>query len=196
MSKSAGMLFLIAGFLIFMGITTSEIFYPNYSVRNDYISNLGSTRPPHIVIHQPSSNIFDSTILIGGLLIIVSAYFLHKVKKDHAFWIIVSLMGIGNFGVGLFPAFHKFAHPFFAFFAFVAGGIGAILSSRVTTAPFKYFSIALGSTALVFLVVGVLFTSQIIPFLGIGGTERWVAYPILIWLMSFGGYLMNSSNKK
>jgi hypothetical protein len=25
--------------------------------------------------------------------------------------------------------------------------------------------------------------------LGIGGVERWVAYPIVIWVTGFGGYL-------
>jgi hypothetical protein len=25
--------------------------------------------------------------------------------------------------------------------------------------------------------------------LGIGGLERWVAYPIVIWVIAFGGYL-------
>ncbi|HPR66147.1 MAG TPA: hypothetical protein PLM24_03325, partial [Methanothrix sp.] len=33
------------------------------------------------------------------------------------------------------------------------------------------------------------------PFmeLGIGGLERWVAYPVVLWTVGFGGYLMGSS---
>jgi hypothetical protein len=29
-----------------------------------------------------------------------------------------------------------------------------------------------------------------IPYLGVGGTERWVLYPTLFWLTAFGGYLL------
>ncbi len=30
--------------------------------------------------------------------------------------------------------------------------------------------------------------------LGLGGLERWIAYPILLWITGFGGYLMGHSN--
>ncbi len=29
-----------------------------------------------------------------------------------------------------------------------------------------------------------------IPYSGAGGTERWVAYPGVFWLMGFGGFLL------
>jgi hypothetical protein len=29
--------------------------------------------------------------------------------------------------------------------------------------------------------------------LGVGGAERWVAYPVLLWAMGFGGYLAGSA---
>jgi hypothetical protein len=29
--------------------------------------------------------------------------------------------------------------------------------------------------------------------LGIGGLERWIAYPILLWVTGFGGYLIGHS---
>ena len=29
-----------------------------------------------------------------------------------------------------------------------------------------------------------------IPYLGVGGTERWVFYPTLFWLTGLGGYLL------
>jgi hypothetical protein len=28
-----------------------------------------------------------------------------------------------------------------------------------------------------------------------GGLERWVAYPILLWILGFGGYLMGGSHQ-
>jgi hypothetical protein len=26
-------------------------------------------------------------------------------------------------------------------------------------------------------------------FLGIGGVERWIVYPVVLWITAFGGYL-------
>ncbi len=30
--------------------------------------------------------------------------------------------------------------------------------------------------------------------LGIGGLERWIVYPIVIWLIAFGAYLMGTAD--
>jgi hypothetical protein len=32
--------------------------------------------------------------------------------------------------------------------------------------------------------------------LGAGGAERWVAYPIVLWLVVFGGYLIGYSPRQ
>ena len=32
--------------------------------------------------------------------------------------------------------------------------------------------------------------------LGSGGTERWIIYPVIIWLMTFGAYLMGASQSQ
>ncbi|WP_256546527.1 hypothetical protein [Halobellus inordinatus] len=33
-----------------------------------------------------------------------------------------------------------------------------------------------------------------LAFLGSGGIDRWVVYPLIIWLPAFGGYLLAVSN--
>lgn len=33
----------------------------------------------------------------------------------------------------------------------------------------------------------------IVPFIGLGGTERWIVYPIVLWITGLGGYLMNKT---
>ncbi|MDY6865767.1 MAG: hypothetical protein SVY15_07355 [Halobacteriota archaeon] len=43
----AGLLLFLAGILIFMGIITGGVFYPEgYSTKDNEISDLGATRPP------------------------------------------------------------------------------------------------------------------------------------------------------
>lgn len=78
---------------------------------------------------------------------------------------------------------------------FLSGGFCAITSLKIVTPPFKYIGIAFGSIALLTWFLAVFASATIISFIGIGGTERWVAYPIMLWLTGFGGYLMNKENK-
>jgi len=67
------------------------------------------------------------------------------------------------------------------------GGLSAITSFKIISGPLRYISIVFGFIALV-----ILFTANnFIPVIGDGGTERWVAYPVVLWLTGFGGYLLN-----
>jgi hypothetical membrane protein len=34
------------------------------------------------------------------------------------------------------------------------------------------------------------------PIIGDGGTERWVAYSVVLWLVGIGGFLLNQSHTK
>jgi hypothetical protein len=75
--------------------------------------------------------------------------------------------------------------------AFVSGGFAALLTTKVQTAPFKHVSLLLGLTALGALVVAFLGdATPIWAEFGDGGVERWVAYPVVLWMVAFGAYLM------
>jgi hypothetical protein len=39
-------------------------------------------------------------------------------------------------------------------------------------------------------LLSLFFASWLIPILGDGGTERWVAYPVVLWMTGFGGCLL------
>ncbi len=52
-------------------------------------------------------------------------------------------------------------------------------------------SILLGAVTLLSLVLsGTLADTR----LGEGGIERWVAYPIVVWMIAFGGYLLGATS--
>lgn len=188
----SGLLYFLAGSIILMGIITAEIFYPaGYTTANSEISDLGATRPPDSIIYQPSASIFNATMIIGGVLILAGSFSLFREFKQ---WIIVlfpALLGIGVLGVGIFPGNMSPFHGICALVAFIAGGLSAIISCKVTSAPFSYVLVFLGLVTLVFL----FFSSVFIPVLGDGGTERFVAYPIVIWVIGFGGYLTGNANR-
>lgn len=176
----------LAGFIILMGIITGEVYYPlGYTTRNSEISDLGSTRPPESLIFQPSATIFNTTMILTGLLLFVGTYFaykggLRKVTSVPSFFFSIAVMG-----VGIFPG-NTPQHPFAALFAFVLGGVSAISVYFSIKGPYRIISCILGTTALVFLFAAKSF----MPFLGDGGTERWIAYPIVLWITGLGGYLL------
>lgn len=193
----AGFGLTLAGFVGFMGIITAEVLYPNYSTRQD-ISDLGSTRPPNPVIHEPSATIFNTTMLVTGAIVLLSAYLLYRTMDRRGFPLALAVFGFGAFGVGVFPGNVTPWHGIFALLTFSSGGLTVVLSSRVVSRPFSVLCGFFGGVSLFFLV-SVFFYGLVIrgphplEFLGGGGIERWVAYPLILWLLAFGGYLMAAS---
>jgi hypothetical protein len=69
--------------------------------------------------------------------------------------------------------------------------------SKVLTPPLRYISVVLGTISLTSTVLG-LFLLKWGPVaeLGKGGIERWLVYPVVLWLTVFGGYFMGSRTIK
>jgi hypothetical membrane protein len=136
------------------------------------MSDLGATVPPDSIIVQPSAAIFNSTMMITGLLIIGAAFFVHRAFDALIVSIPLTLLGIGALGVGVFPGNYGTVHALFALLAFLAGGISAITAYRVESVPFRYISVVLGAISLI-----TLFTyfsmGRASPFavLGFGGSN-------------------------
>ncbi|HLU08678.1 MAG TPA: DUF998 domain-containing protein, partial [Oceanobacillus sp.] len=102
--KTCGILMFLTGVVLLMGIITAEIFYPaGYSTSQNEISDLGATRPPNSIIVQPSATIFNSTMLLSGAMVIAAAYFIHRAFGRWFVTVSILLLGIGMFGVGVFP---------------------------------------------------------------------------------------------
>ncbi len=188
----AGFLFLIAGIVIFMGIITAEIYYPSgYTTRENEISDLAATKPPDSIITQPSATIFNSIMIFSGIIIILASFILFRYNKDYLLNMPLFGLGVGALGVGLFPGNITPIHSIFAFIIFISGGISALVSVKITRFPLNLVFAGLGMISLFFL----LFNQILISYLGKGGTERWVAYPIIIWIIGFGSYLAGSKDQ-
>ncbi|MGB3850401.1 MAG: DUF998 domain-containing protein [Tunicatimonas sp.] len=142
--------------------------------------------PPNSLVYEPSATIFNVTMIVAGLLIILATVGVHQSFGRWLFTGFLGLLGVGMLGVGIFPGHVAVYHGLFSLLTFVSGGIAAIVTYQITTAPLRYFGLIYGMTALFFLFAANL----LIPTLGSGGTERWVAYPIVLWLIGLGGYLL------
>ena len=102
--QSGGLLAFASGYIILMGIITAEIYYPTgYSTAYNEISDLGSTRPPGSIIHEPSASIFNLSMLVSGLLLCLSSWLVHHHFRSWLFTCSYALFAMGILGVGIFP---------------------------------------------------------------------------------------------
>jgi hypothetical membrane protein len=176
--KVAGMLFFIAATQFVLGLIVAEALYPGYSISNNYISDLGV---------GPSSMVFNVSIFILGLLSLIGTYFFQRAFNLKSITILLTITAIAAMGVGIFTENSGTMHMFTSFFVFLFGGLSAIFSSRLMKHPFSIIGILLGLMSLLALI---LYIGNFYFGLGVGGMERMIVYPILIWMIGFGGFLI------
>ncbi|MCX8188235.1 MAG: DUF998 domain-containing protein [Nitrososphaeria archaeon] len=185
---------IIAGTLIFLGSTqfilltiVAEALYPGYSISENYISDLGV---------GPSALIFNSSIFVLGVTAVVSVHYLRQFILDRkSFHIALFLCGVGTMGVGIFPENFGIIHLISALTAFIFGALSAIFSFKIQKRPISYISLILGLFSIIALIFFVVFEYYIyFNFnyfgLGRGGMERMIVYPVLVWALGFGSYLI------
>jgi hypothetical membrane protein len=184
--KVAGALFFIAASQFVLGLIVAEALYQGYSISDNYISDLGV---------GPSSVIFNSSVFLMGLLLIIGTYFLQRAFSFKALTVLLVLTAIGAMGVGVFTENSATIHEILAFMAFLFGGLSAIFSVicsyvhkfKLVKMPFSVIAVILGLMTLGALI---LYASNTYLGLGVGGMERMIVYPILMWTAGFGGYLI------
>ncbi len=180
----SGLLFLVGSAQFLLAMLVGEGMRPLYSVSTNAISDLGV---------GSTALLFNGSIVLLGFLILVSAYLYHPVHGKVWITIPFLLAGVGAIGVGLFPETTGAPHGIFALLSFVFGGLLAILVSTQVRPPFRHLSILLGAAGLVALV---LFVSNNDLGIGFGGMERMIVYPVLLWGIAFGGYLMATPEER
>lgn len=178
----------LAGLLIFIGIAQFLIFmnvaaylYPGYSVSENYISDLGV---------GPSAYIFNSSIIILGILGITGSYLLYKEGIDKVFVFLLFMASIGAAGVGVFPENMGILHTIPSFITFLFAGFGALYSYRVDSSKLRYIWLVMGVISLAALL---LFASKNYMGLGKGGMERMIVYPVFVWLLGISSSIVNKS---
>lgn len=186
-----GMLLFTGAVLLLTGMHTAESLYPGYSVSGNYISDLGATCRATCTVYQPSAFIFNTAVILLGILIILSSYFIWREFNSSIIAALFCLSGLGAVGVGLFPETAGVLHLIVSFMTFFFGAMAAIAASKFVKAPFSYFSVLMGISSLTALV---LYGLNVYLGLGPGGMERMIAYPVLMWAIGFGGYMMSTDN--
>lgn len=195
--KWAGALLFVGAAQFFIGMLLAEAMYPGYSISGNYISDLGAYCPQSdawsnyagpCTIHQPTAAIFDGSVILLGLLVVVAGYLFLRFFHWQVFSVLLFLTGIGAMGVGVFSETAPLAHELTSDVAFIFAAISAIWSFRLTRGPMSYFSVFLGVASLVAIV---LVEVSATAGLGVGGIERMIVYPVIMWAVGFGAYQMS-----
>ena len=181
--KVAGALFFVAASQFIIGLVVAEARYTGYSISTNYISDLGV---------GTSATIFNSSVFLMGLLILIGAYFVQRAFNFKLLTLLLILTAIGAMGVGVFTENSGNVHGVVSLIAFLFGGLSSIASYRLLKRPFSVIAVILGLMALGALG---LFGAQTYLNLGAGGMERMIVYPILLWGAGFGGYLLANNEK-
>jgi hypothetical membrane protein len=190
--QAAGYLLFIGGAQFMLIMMLLEAVAPGYSMHDNAISDLGTI---------PETALFFNVSLIAiGVLNIVAGLLLYKVLGDKIALAFFVLGGIGAVGAGLITLDNPLGlHGLFALLAFLFLNLEAIMIGLKLYGGTKVISVLAGVVGLVFLVIMILVDSGAIDpsgSIGHGGVERMIAYPALIWMTMFGGYLLAEPSLK
>ena len=185
----------IAGFLLFVlaaqfmtVIMLAASIAPRYDYAGGAISDLG-------VIDETAA-LFNVSLIAVGVLNLLGGYLFYREHRRR--WVLATfaLAGIGASGAGLVTLDVSGFHGLFALLAFVGFNLEALAAATVLRGPIRLISAIAGAIGLAFvaiMIVGDAGNPAIFGPIGHGGAERMIAYPAMLWLMGFGGYLMATS---
>jgi hypothetical membrane protein len=202
-----GAIALIVGavqFIVAMAIT--QIGYgSSYSLTQNYISDLGAVNcgafggsgsfPGHYVC-SPWHDVFNVSVIVLGLLVILAVFLIRTgfpARRSRAIGLgLLALSGLGAIGVGLSPEdVNLTVHSVSALLAFAGGGfalivLGFAMFRDTRWDGFRAYTILSGLVALIALL---LFVSKVYLGLGVGGMERLIVAPVLLWSIVAGTHL-------
>ncbi len=202
-------IFTAAALYFVVQIIVAWVFIPSYSLVSNSISDLGETScggygsPP---ICSPRWWLMDYAgfVLLGLIMVIGSALLYHefteRVPRERRAAMIgfglMALAGLGSILVGFFPENeNRTMHIIGAFLAIAIGNVAILVLGAVLTLPesMRRSMLTFSSLALAALLC---FASHRYFGIGRGIMERLAAYPVTIWLITFGLYIWRFNPKR
>ena len=181
----AGLLFIVlaAAFLTVTMLAASIA--PAYDFGGGAISDLG--------VIDETALLFNVLLVVTGGLNAVGGFLLYR--RHRRLWLLAPYVvgGAGAIGAGLLPLDTGGLHSLFALVGFLFFNIEALCTAAVVRGPMKWISVAAGAIGLVFvgvMIVGDAGNPAIFGPIGHGGAERMIVYPVMLWLLTLGGYLV------
>lgn len=179
----------LAGILLFAAIiqfafaaNIGQILYKGFSIEETLLSDLG-------VREQPSALLFNTSLVIFGILGMSIGVVLWPDKKLNFIPPLFVLCGIGMMIMAAFPITIEWAHDVGAFLSFVLTAVAALCCYWTFPGPFRRLSLVLG---IIGFVTGILHKPEIHFGLGAAGSERTIIYPPFLWMTAFAAVLFHS----
>ena len=184
----AGVFFFALAAQFMTVIMLAAAMVPGYDFRAAAISDLG--------VFPETALLFNVSLAVVGVFNLLGGYFFYRTHGKRWLLAIFTLAGIGAIGAGLFPLDAGGLHGLAALLAFVFFNVQAIGSAARLGGVMRALAVLAGALGLVFVVLMALGdggnTAAFGP-IGHGGTERMIVYPVMLWLVAFGGYLLGKS---
>jgi len=179
--RNPGSGFALGGSMILLFTTAAEAVFPGYSVHTDAISYLGGAG-------VATALFWDGQLFVAGLLWLWSSGLLFRwhLRPWRSLPFYLTSAGMIMVSVApwnLLPSVHGIGALMVLLF-----GIGScVVGARMTHGEMRGVSYLAASISLAAFLVG--FLGDFGP-LGPGGLERMYYYPIFLWEIAFGGYLL------
>jgi len=185
--RRAGITFVALSAQFMTVIMLAAAMAPNYDFGGGAISDLG--------VIPETALLFNTSLVLVGVLNVVGGYYFYR--SHGARWILATflLAGLGAVVAGVFPLDAGGLHSLGALFAFLFFNVQALASATRLSGAMKAMAVLAGVLGLVFvglMVVGDAGNAAAFGPFGHGGTERMIVYPVMLWLVAFGGYLLGT----
>ena len=187
--KIGGLLYVLAVFQFFVFELVAETLYPGYSVATNYVSDLGATcvNPPSnldYVVHQPTAGIFDATVSLMGLALLVGALFVYRGTRKKPYLIVSAVADPAILLIGVFPE-DTAGHTQWCRSSPLSSLDPLVLAWTIVKEKIiSYLLAAFGALTLFFTLTDVPARD-----VGVGGQERLLVLSALVGLLTLGGYL-------
>lgn len=177
--RVASMIMLIGLIQFFIFESISTYIYPNYSVSNNYVSDLGV---------GAASAYFNTSIVVLGIMEIAGAVLLRGYSKALSITFILS--GIGAAGVGIVNQDMIYTvHMIFALMAFLFASISSFVVLNRERSAVSVIWAVLGAISLAALILSYPYFNNIYFAIGKGGMERMTMIPNILWAIGFSSSL-------
>ncbi|HXW67929.1 MAG TPA: DUF998 domain-containing protein [Thermoplasmata archaeon] len=206
--RHGAILYIVGVIEFIVGMVVTQLGYSGttYSLTRNYISDLGayycgvyhaSVYPPNgIYVCSPLHEVFNVSIILMGLLLVVGTLLIRtgfpaRATRSIGLGLLV-IAGIGAIGVGLAPEdYNTTVHVISAGIAFLLGNLALIVLALAMFRDTRwdgYRAYTLLSGVVGLIAFG-LFYAGIWGPLGVGGMERLIVAPLLLWALLAGIHL-------
>jgi hypothetical membrane protein len=177
-SRAAGLLFfgVSAGFLMVTMLAASIA--PGYDFHGAAISDLGVTAETAVL--------FNGLLVVIGAMNVAGGYLLYR-RHHRGVLAAYVLAGVGAVGAGLL------------LLAFIGFNLEVIGAAALLPGAMRILGIVAGGIGLVYavlMVIGDSGNAAVFGSIGHGGSERMIAYPAMLWLLAFSGYLSAGAGRR